>query len=166
MGKVETVVRAEIVRLARKELRGVLPALSRDVRELKRIVSGLRRSVSALEKLAAEQARRQQADLARLEVPEEELKVARLSPALIRKLRGRLGITQAELAALVGVSTGAVVGWEGGIISPRGSHRAAIIAVRKLGRREVRGLLEQKKREQPAKPAKRRRARRRKAAKR
>ncbi|HUT56581.1 MAG TPA: helix-turn-helix transcriptional regulator [Phycisphaerae bacterium] len=68
-------------------------------------------------------------------------KSARISPGLIKKLRKRLGITQGELATLVGVSGSAVGFWEYGKAKPEGHNREALVALRKLGRREVQGIL-------------------------
>jgi DNA-binding transcriptional regulator YiaG len=63
------------------------------------------------------------------------VKVARVSALLIKKLRARLGITQGELATLIGVSTSAVGSWEYGKAKPEGHNREALVALRKLGRR-------------------------------
>jgi DNA-binding transcriptional regulator YiaG len=70
---------------------------------------------------------------------------ARLSPKLIRSLRTRLGISQAELARLTGVSAVAVGTWESGRSRPRPESKARIVALRSLGRREVRRLLSEQK---------------------
>ena len=59
MGKIETAVKSEIARLAKKEIRAVCGPLARDVRELKRTVSRLRRTVASLEKAAREWTKRQ-----------------------------------------------------------------------------------------------------------
>ena len=67
--------------------------------------------------------------------------MARVSALLIKKLRARLGITQGDLATLVGVSTSAVGFWEYGKAKPEGHNREALVALRKLGRREVAGIL-------------------------
>ena len=67
-----------------------------------------------------------------------------MSPDLIKKLRARLGITQAELAVLVGVTGPAVAQWEGGTSEPRGENRAIVVGLRQLGRRDVQVLLESK----------------------
>ena len=67
---------------------------------------------------------------------------ARLSPRLIRVGRARLGLSREGFAKLVGVSAGAVVAWEGGHSKPREEARKALIAVRKLGKREARWRLE------------------------
>jgi DNA-binding transcriptional regulator YiaG len=141
VGKVEEALRVTVVRQIRRELRASVGPLSRELRRLKRIVSPLRKTVSGLEKLVAEQARRQQEKVAELKAPEEEVRRSRFSPALMRSLRARLGVTQGQLASLVDVSTAAVTAWESGRIAPRGRNRAALVAVRKLGRREVKRLL-------------------------
>jgi transcriptional regulator with XRE-family HTH domain len=60
---------------------------------------------------------------------------------LIKKLRRRLGITQSELATLVGVSHSAVGSWEYGKARPEGRNREALVALRGLGKREVRRIL-------------------------
>ena len=144
MGRVEEAVRSEIMRLMRKELRSVVLPLGKEVRQLKRGMGQLNKSVARLERVVAAQVREAEARKALLEVPEEEAKRARLSANLIRALRTRLGITQGQLAVLVGVSAGAVTQWEQGMISPRGQHRATLVALRKFGRRDARRMLEQK----------------------
>jgi DNA-binding transcriptional regulator YiaG len=80
-----------------------------------------------------------------LEAAPEEVKVSRFSPRLIRSLRGHLGITQKELAILTDVTVGAIHQWESGQFKPSMKKKAVMVALRKLGRREVRKLLEGKK---------------------
>jgi DNA-binding transcriptional regulator YiaG len=144
MGRVEEAVRSEIMRLVRRELRSVVLPLGKEVRQLKRGMGRLSKSVAGLERVVAAQVRQAEARKDRLEVSEEEARTARLSGRLIRALRTRLGISQGQLAVLVGVSAGAVKKWEQGVISPRGQHRATLVALRKLGRRDARRMLEQK----------------------
>jgi DNA-binding transcriptional regulator YiaG len=141
MGKLEEALRSTVLRLIRRELRASVVPLSREVRQLRLTVSPLRKTVSALEKLAAEQVRRAQAETAQLQASGEETRQARLSPTLISSLRARLGITQGQLASLVGVSAGAVGGWEKGRMAPQGRNRMALVALRKLRRAEVKQLL-------------------------
>lgn len=141
MARVEEAVRWTINRLMRKEIRGAVVPLAREVRELRRSVSLLRKSVSALERSAARQARQSEVVQSRLAASEQEVRAARLSPTLIGKLRGRLGLTQEQMAALVGVSGSAVAQWEAGSIRPQGANRAALVGLRKLGRRDVKRML-------------------------
>jgi len=144
MGKLEGTIKFEITRLAKREVRKVSVPLSRDVRLMKGMVSRLRKAVVALERLAS----LQQKELAKKETPlkatPEEVKVARVSPRLIKALRKHLGVSQKELATLAGVTVGAVASWESGKFRPKQEKKGIFVALRKLSRREVRKLLEEK----------------------
>ena len=141
MGKMEQTLKYEITRLARKQVRATCLPLARDVRGLRRTVSALRKTVAALARLGAEWQAQRTAERANLAAAPEEVKASHMSPRLIKKLRARLGITQAELAILVGVSQSAVGSWEYEKAKPEGRNREALVALRKLGKREVRGIL-------------------------
>jgi DNA-binding transcriptional regulator YiaG len=144
MGKLEGIVKSEIVRLAKREIRKVSLPLGRDVWSLKSAVSQLRKTVLTLERLAVEQQKELRRGKMGLEAPPEEVKKSRFSPRLIRRLRQRLGITQKEMAMLTGVTVGAIYQWEKGIFEPRGQKKGMLVALRKLGRRDVRRLLKEK----------------------
>jgi DNA-binding transcriptional regulator YiaG len=141
MGKMEQTLKYEITRLAKKQVRGTCLPLARDVRRLKRTVSALRKTIAVFSRLGAELEAQRAAERARLAAAPEEVRSSRISPLLIKKLRARLGITQGELARLVGVSISAVGSWEYGKAKPEGHNREALVALRKLGKREVRGIL-------------------------
>jgi DNA-binding transcriptional regulator YiaG len=144
MGKLGVTIKSEIVRLAKREVRKTLVPLGRDVRLLKGAVSHLRKTVLALERFAAQQQKELEKRKIPLEATTEEIKVSRFSPRLIRSLRGHLGITQRELAILTGVTVGAAHHWESGKFKPNINKKAVMVALRKLRRREVRKLLEEK----------------------
>ena len=144
MGKVEGVIKSEMVRLAKREVRKVSVPLGRDVRFLKSTVSQLRKVVFALQRITATQQKELEKGKMPLEASPEEVKLSRFSPRLIRSLRGHLGITQKELAILTGVTVGAAHLWESGQFKPSMKKKAIMVALRKLGRREVRKLLEGK----------------------
>ena len=144
MGKVESIIKSEIIRLAKGEMRQVSIPLGRDVRLLKNTVSQLRKSVLLIERFVAKNQKELSKDEIRLEAPPEEIKQSRFSPRLLQSLRKRLGITQKELAILAGVSIGAAHLWETGKFRPKENKMGALVALRKLRRREVRELLDQK----------------------
>jgi DNA-binding transcriptional regulator YiaG len=162
MGNLEATIKSEIIRLAKRELRRVTVPLRRDVRSLKMTVSQLRKTLSGLERLAARRGSELLSEKVKLSAAPEELEKSRFSPRLILALRKRLGITQKELAILAGVTVGAIFQWEKGIFDPRDDKKAVLVALRKLGRRQVKRLLEEKGRETAVKkaPVSKRKARR------
>jgi DNA-binding transcriptional regulator YiaG len=145
MSKLETIIKSEIVRLAKREVRKISVPLGRDVRFLKSGVSELRKAVLTLQRITANQQKELEKGKMPLEAAPEEVKMSRFSPRLVRSLRGHLGITQKELAILTEVTVGAVHQWESGQFKPSMKKKAVMVALRKLGRREVRKLLEDKK---------------------
>ena len=144
MPDVATVLKFEIQRLARKEVRAAVTPLLKQVRELKRaqaqqkaILSSLNRTVQALAKgIDTGEAPAQPA--------EEDVRRARISPASVRRQRKRLKLSQKQMADLLGVSTGSIVGWEAGKSSPRGKNRAAFLGVRDMGAQEAKRRLGRK----------------------
>ena len=144
MGKFDGMIKSEIVRLAKREVRKISVPLARDVWSLKGAVSQLRKTVLVLQRITAQQQKELEKGEMPLEAAPEEVKVSRFSPRLIRSLRGHLGITQKELAVLTGVTVGAVHLWESGQFKPSDKKKAVMVALRKLGRREVRKLVEKK----------------------
>ncbi len=143
MGKFEGIIKSEIVRLAKREIRKTLVPLGRDVRLLKSTVSQLHKAVQLLERLAAQQQKELGKRKVPLEATPEEVRKSRFSPRLIRSLRKSLGISQKELAILFGVTVGAVQMWESGKFRPKDEKKALMVGLRKLGRRDVKKLLEQ-----------------------
>ena len=134
MSTVMKELKAEISRLARREVRKALMPLKRVSAARRGQLAGLRRQVAALEKEL--KVVRKVADAAKA-APEPAGPQERfwITGKGTRSLRKRLGLTQARLGRLAGVSTQTVVNWEGtaGKISIR---RKTTIA--KL--REIRGL--------------------------
>lgn len=78
------------------------------------------------------------------EVSDDEIKSARITGKVVKNLRKKLGISQEKLAALLDVSPGAVAFCEQGRARPRSDNKAAIIALRTLGRRDVKRMLKDK----------------------
>ena len=111
MGKLEGMIKFEIVRLAKREMKKFSVPLSRDVWSLKGTVSQLRKAVLALQRITANQQKELEKGKMVLEAPPEEVKESRFSPRLIRSLRRHLGITHKELAILTGVTVGAEHLW-------------------------------------------------------
>ena len=141
MPDVASVLREEIRRLARKEVKSATSTHSKQIRDLKSGMKVLRGQVASLQKMLA--ASRKAAAAANGTSPEQETsRAVRISPASIRNHRKRLKLSQAQLGQLLGVSTTTVVFWESGRSAPRGSNRLALAEVRKLGKKDAQALLE------------------------
>ena len=141
MPDVASVLREEIRRLSRKEVKSAASAQSKQIRDLKSGIRVLRGQVASLQKALA--ASRKAGATANSTSPEQDKsRAVRISPASIRNHRKRLKLSQAQLGQLLGVSTTTVVFWESGRSAPRGSNRHALAEVRKLGKKDAQALLE------------------------
>ncbi len=165
MGKLEGIIKDEIIRLAKREMRMKFVPLRRDVHSLKITASQLHKSVLSLQRFVSQQ----QKQMGPKPVPEvtlEDMKKARFSPRLIKSLRKHLGVSQRELAKLAGVTGGTVFHWEKGKFEPKDDKKKILVGLRKLGRQNARTLLAEKREETtPKKNPEVDRKRRRKASK-
>jgi DNA-binding transcriptional regulator YiaG len=147
LAKLETVIKEAIARGARRQVRVVVTPLRREVVRLRKKVTDLHATVTTLRRSAVGWKRLMEAAPAIPQVSEEDAKTARLSPRLIASLRKRLGLSQVALAQLVGVSAPAVAHWEAGASTPTGQNRVNLVALRRVGKREVEELLARRVRE-------------------
>ena len=125
-----------IAKGAGRVTRKPIAALRRDVADLKRQVAELKRALRDLPKGA-------KVALVPAEAAAEAGDAApRIRPTgpTVRKLRAKLGLTQAEFAKLAGVSGLTVYKWEKspGRIRPRGRALAGLSKVMRMGKREAR----------------------------
>ncbi len=139
MGKLEIIIKSEIQRLAKRQVRATFIPIRREVRAMRLKLSGLSKTFSTLDRLAKEQM--EKAPKPGLSATPEEAKAARLTPDRIRRLRNKLGVSMRELGILTGSSIGAVLSWEKGKFRPKGEKKAALAALRKLRKREVKSIL-------------------------
>jgi len=156
MGKIGSTLRSEILRLAKREVRSVFMPLKREVRTIRIKLSGLSKSFAPLARMAKEEMRKEEGKKLKLEATPEEVKASRLTPERIRNLRKKKGISQRELGILTGVTLSTVAFWERGKFRPKADKKAALVALRKLGKRDVKKMLaEMAAGKEKARPAKR-----------
>ena len=143
MAKLESIIKSEIQRLAKHEVRTVFRPLRKEVWGMKLKLSDLLKGFTVLNRLAK--------DISKAKSPEpklaaslEEVKASRFTPERIRHLREKLGMSQRELGVLVGATIGAVASWEKGKFKPQGEKKAALVALRKVRKRDVRKMLNEK----------------------
>lgn len=141
MANIARLLKDEITRLARKELRSQVEGLRQASAQYRRDIAALKRQVAALERrVAALQDTVLRAQPARAESPGATR--ARFSAKGLRAQRQRLGLSAADFGRLVGVSAQSVYNWEQEATRPRQGQLAAIAALRGIGKREARARLE------------------------
>ena len=131
----------EIRRLARKEIRIALAPMQETIGALKKQVAEQKRQIAALEKCCAPAVAEAIAPAA--SEGEAQGKSVRINAAGILRLRNKLGLTQGEFAKVLGVAMHTVSVWEQGRRTPRRSHKVRICALRGIGKRELKKMLEQ-----------------------
>ncbi len=155
MSNIITALKAEIVRLARKEVKAAIGPLRKPANATRLTLADLKRRVAALE----QENKRMAALLSKVPqpVPQEEPAKAKgwISGKGVRSLRQKLGLSQEAFAKLVGVSPNAVYQWErkSGMLRLRAKTRTAVMAVRDLGAREAKAKLAEMAAVKKAKPA-------------
>jgi DNA-binding transcriptional regulator YiaG len=133
MANLSSILKSEITRLARKEIKTAVDPLRkanagyrRDIAELKRQVASLQRDLKVASKPARAAA-----------VVDDAPTATRFVPKGLKSLRARLGLSAADFGRLVGASGQSVYNWETGKAVPRASQQAALAAVRGIGKREA-----------------------------
>lgn len=143
MSSLGTLLKTEIARLSRRELRSQVEPLKKQSAVHRRHIAALKRQVVALERLVAA-LRKNNAKAMRAAPPEgEEAQGVRFSAKGLHTLRSRFGFSAAEMGRLLGVSAQSVYNWESKKAVPRRSQLAAIAQLRGLGKRQALARLEE-----------------------
>lgn len=137
MPNLVSVLKDEIRRLARKEVKSHGDALKRALTQCRRDVAKLRKLVheqqQKLKFLAAQKSNGRSVRPA----ADEELAGIRYSTRSVRAQRRRLGLSAEDYGKLLGVSGLTVYNWEHGKSRPRKTQITALVAVRGIGKREA-----------------------------
>ena len=136
MPNLGVVLKNEITRLARKEIRAQVDSIRKANSAYRRDIAELKRQVALLERKV------KQAGKAAPAVVEDEPTTARFVAKGLRSLRSRLGLSAADFGRLAGASGQSVYNWEAGKTVPRKSQQAVLAELRGLGKREAQARLE------------------------
>lgn len=154
MASIGTLLKSEITRLSRREIRSQVEPVKKASAAYRRHIAALKRQVHALE--------RQVAVLNRVSRKTVEPAAAgteassnRFVAKGLRTLRSRLGLSAADFGKLVGVSGQSIYNWESKKAVPRKAQVATLASLRALGKREAQTRLEQLVAKTPKKRAKR-----------
>lgn len=136
MPNIASVLKAEIARLARKEVRAEVDGLKKTVARQKAEIAELKRRQQALEQ-ELKRASRPSPKRATAEQPDGEPANFRFNAKGLVSNRQRLGLSAADYGLLVGTTGQSVYAWEAGKSRPRQSHVAVMASLRGIGKREA-----------------------------
>lgn len=157
MPNIAALIKSEIVRLSKKEIRSAVQPLRKSAATHRREIAALKRVITSLERQAKQLAKKAPAHDGAKSMSGE--KPIRFVAKGLLSLRKRLDMSAPELARLLGVSTQSVYNWEHKKALPRKEQVAAIAALRPLGKKEAHQRLDASARPSRRKPAKRKRSR-------
>jgi len=142
MANIASVLKEEIVRLARKELRNETEGLKKASAQYRSEIAALKRRMATLEQ-----------QVSRLEKSPTKSPVVKANPEVatsarfvakgFKTLRQRLGLTAEVIGALLGVSAQTIYSWEAGNSKPRQQQMVRIVMLRGMGKREVEAILQE-----------------------
>ena len=163
MPNIGALLKAEISRLGRREVRKELAGVRKASAAHRRDIAALKRQLTTLQKKSSVLEKRTTAPMEG-KSPALPDRPVRFVAKGLRSLRSRLGLSAPQLARLLDVSEQSVYNWETKKATPRKEQLAAIIAMRGIGKREAHARLDAaKKPPAKAKPAKGKRGRKRRA---
>jgi DNA-binding transcriptional regulator YiaG len=135
MPNIASLLKAEIARVARKEVRAETATMRKAVSAYRAQIAHLKRQVKALEQSLG-QVRRTTAARPSAAGPAPTA-AQRFSAKGFATARRRLELSAADLGLLFGVSGQTIYHWESGKARPRARHMPAIAALRTVGKRAV-----------------------------
>ena len=142
MSTLMAVMKDEIRRIARKEIRAATAGLKKDQTRFRKAVAGLRRQTKEHRSTIGQllQVATKQAKMATMAPEAAEGSKIWVTAKGIRAQRKKLKLSQAQFGKLIGVSGHTVLKWEhgSGTLKFRSRTRRVLLAIRGLGIREAR----------------------------
>jgi DNA-binding XRE family transcriptional regulator len=141
MPNVAALLKEEITRLSRKEVRRQLAGTKKASAQYRHHIAALKRQIGSLEReVSALRTRVLERTLQAVTAP-DGTKTRFLAKGL-RSHRARLGLSAEEYGRLAGVSAQTIYSWERETSTPRAAQRASLAAIRSLGKGKARTRLE------------------------
>ena len=136
MSNIASLLKTEISRLARKEVRAETESLKKSVTTYRAEIAALKRRAQALE-LELRRLSKAQAKAVPIEVRARPSQKLRFTAKGLASQRRRLGLSASDVGLLVGASGQSIYNWEEGKAHPRAKHLPAIAALRTMGKKEA-----------------------------
>jgi DNA-binding transcriptional regulator YiaG len=141
MPNIASILKAEITRLARKEVRAATEHLRKLVVLHRSDIAALKRRSHTLEQELRRLRKTRRAALEQPEAPGAAGPRTRFSAKSLASQRRRLGLSANDCGLLLGASGQSVYNWEAGTARPRPKHMPAIAALRTLGKKEAAAIV-------------------------
>ena len=142
MPNIAAVLKEEISRIARREIRSETASLKkasaqyrRDIAELKRQVSNHQGRVALLEKQVLQNVSAR--------VTDADAEGVRFTAKGLRSQRKRLGLSATDYGKLVQVTAQTIYSWENGLSRPRKQQLSVLASIRQMSKREAQARLGQ-----------------------
>jgi DNA-binding transcriptional regulator YiaG len=142
MPNIGAVLKQEIVRLSRREIRAEVESTKKAAAQSRGYIAALKRQVATLERQVALLQRQSLGRKASAPADAATTKVRFVAKGL-KSHRARLGLSAADYGRLVGVSAQSVYHWEQGQATPRQEQIRQLAALRGVGKREALARLDQ-----------------------
>lgn len=136
MPNLASTLKAEVLRLARKEARQEVEGLKKASAHYRSDIAALKRRMETLEKMRARAEKK--ADRSTSDHGTADARtIVRFSAKGLASKRQKLGLSAAEMGVILGVSAQTVYNWESGKSRPRTQQLEAIANLRTMGKRQI-----------------------------
>jgi DNA-binding transcriptional regulator YiaG len=145
MPNIAALLKSEIARVARKEVRGETVHLKKAVSAYRSDIAALKRRAQALEQQLRRLSKRstKAEPLANGQDVDADGQPFRFSAKGLASHRKRLGLSAHDCGLLLGASGQSIYKWEEGEVRPRAKHMPAIAALRHMGKKEAAARLDE-----------------------
>jgi DNA-binding transcriptional regulator YiaG len=143
MANIASLLKSEIARVARKEVRNETAALKKAVSSYRSEIAALKRRALALESDLRRLSKQAGKPAPPADDGEASARATRFSPKGLASQRKRLGLSAQECGLLVGASGQSIYNWEDGKARPRAKHLQALAALRGMGKKDAAARLDE-----------------------
>ncbi len=140
MPNIASILKNEIVRLARKEVRNETEGFKKASAKYRSDIAELKRQIVALEKQVVRLGKKTPSE-AQPEADGTSPTRLRFSAKRLATQRQKLGLSAADMGTLLSVSAQTIYNWEAGKSRPRQQQLLAIAALRGTGKRQAQAQL-------------------------
>jgi DNA-binding transcriptional regulator YiaG len=134
MPNLASLLKSEIARVARKEVRGETLDLKRAIGVYRAEIAALKKRAQALE-VGLRRLSKAHANATQVAVPTVPVQRLRFTAKGLASQRRRLGLSAHECGLLLGTSGQSIYNWEDGRIRPRAKYLPAIAELRNMGKK-------------------------------